>query len=105
VHVITAMQIAVRGSKSKKLRRELNYFLKNRHRFGYDQVRPLGFPIGSGAIESAIRRIINLRMKSPCLDWTNETAKEVILLRSYYKSGRWNQIKTLSNLGVLANAA
>jgi hypothetical protein len=104
-NVVAAMQTAAKGSKSEKLRRELNYFLKNRHRFEYDQVRALGLPIGSGAIESAIRRVINLRLKGPCLYWTEETAEEMILLRSYYKSGRWDEIKALSNEGVLAHAA
>lgn len=103
--VISSMKSAMKGSKSKILRRELNYFIKNRHRFGYDEVKMLGLPIGSGAIESAIRRVINLRLKSPCLYWTEETAEEMIYLRSYYKSGRWSEVQNLAHQGILANVA
>ncbi len=31
----------------------------------YAAMRALHMPIGSGAIESAVRRVINLRLKSP----------------------------------------
>lgn len=103
--VMNSMKNASKGSKSQKLRRELNYFMKHRHRFAYNIVKSFDLPIGSGAIESAIRRVINLRLKSPCLYWTEETAEEMILLRSYYKSGRWSEIKSLAHQGVLADAA
>ena len=79
--------------------------MKNQHRFAYDQAKKLGLPLGSGAIESAVRRVVNLRLKSPCLYWLKDTAMGMLLLRSYYKSGRWNDIKTLVSIGGMANAA
>lgn len=105
VEVIRALKEAAKGSKSKILRREVQYFVKNRSRFAYDRAKALGLPIGSGAIESAIRRVVNLRLKSPCLYWNENTAMSMLLLRSYYKSGRWNDIKTLAYLGGLKHAA
>ena len=71
---------------------------KNKHRFAYDKAKFLGFPIGSGAIESVTRRFVNLRLKSPYLYWKEDTAMSMILLRSYYKSGHWDDVKRLSNL-------
>lgn len=84
VNVIHALKNAAEGSKSKNLKREVQYFIKNQHRFAYDQAKALGLPIGSGAIESAIRRVVNLRLKSPCLYWNEDTAMSMLLLRSYY---------------------
>ena len=61
--VITALRELCRGRTAGKIRTHLNYFLKNRHRFAYTTMVGLGLPRGSGAVESAIRRVINLRIK------------------------------------------
>ena len=103
--VLGNLQVAVRGSKSKLLQRELMYFVKNRERLSYKEVADLKMPIGSGAIESAVRRVINLRLKSPCIFWKEDTAEEVLLLRAYYKSGRWNLLKKMAYEGGLLYAA
>jgi hypothetical protein len=103
--VIENLQAAAKGSKSKLLQRELMYFINNRSRLCYKEVAALKMPIGSGAIESAVRRVINLRLKSPCIFWKEETAEEVLLLRAYYKSGRWNLLKKMAYEGGLPYAA
>ncbi len=103
--VIVALELAAKRSRDKLIRREVGYFVKNRHRFSYDLVAAAGLPIGSGAIESAIRRVVNLRLKSPCIFWNEDTAEEMLLLRSYYKTGRWEQLKTMAYRGGLKNAA
>ena len=61
--MITALRELCRGRTAGKIRTHLNYFLKNRHRFAYTTMVGLGLPRGSGAVESAIRRVINLRIK------------------------------------------
>src|SRR5882724_8502533 len=58
------------------------------------QQEPL--PIGSGAIESAVRRVVNLRLKGPSLFWCRASAEAILLLRSYYKAGRWNMLKHMA---------
>ena len=50
-------------------------------------------PICSGAIESTIRRVVNLRLKGPSIYWHKTSAEAVLLLRSYYKAGRWNHLE------------
>ncbi len=37
----------------------------------------LKLPIGSGAIESAIRRVVNLRLKGPSIYWHKNSAEAV----------------------------
>ena len=103
--LIGALESAARGAKSSSLRRELEYFRKNRERMTYTRRRAEQMPIGSGAIESAIRRVINLRLKSPCIFWLEDTASELLLLRAYFKARRWEQIKTMAYHGGFCDAA
>jgi hypothetical protein len=87
---------AVCGSRSgKALKREREYFKRNggKGRMDYARIAALKLPIGSGAIESAIRRVVNLRLKGPSIYWQKTSAEAVLLLRSYYKAGRWNHLE------------
>src|SRR3954454_341250 len=87
---------AVCGSRpGKALKRERDYFKRNggEGRMDYARVAALKLPIGSRAIESAIRRVVNLRLKGPSIYWHKTSAEAVLLLRSYYKAGRWNQLE------------
>ncbi len=94
--VIAAIKALCRGRNSKAIATERNYFVRNQKRMNYQQVANLNFPIGSGAMESAIRRVVNLRLKGASIYWLEETAEAMLMLRSYYKSGRWNLLKKLS---------
>ena len=57
----------------------------------YRALKDLGLPRGSGIVESAIRRVINLRIKSPGKFWTEDNAEAALHLRSYLKAGHWDQ--------------
>ncbi len=59
----------------------------------YARIGESKLPIGSGAIESAIRRVVNLRLKGASIYWHKKSAEAVLLLRSYYKAGRWNHLE------------
>jgi hypothetical protein len=91
--VIAEIKRVCRGRISKKLARERNYFTRNKKRMGYRQVCAQKLPIGSGAVESAIRRVINLRLKGASIYWLEEIAEAMLMLRSYYKARRWNTLK------------
>jgi hypothetical protein len=79
----------------KGLKRERDYFKRNggKGRMAYARMAALKLPIGSGAIESAIRRVVNLRLKGPSIYWHKTSAEAVLLLRSYYKAGRGNHLE------------
>jgi hypothetical protein len=94
--VIAAIKTLCRGRNSKDITTERNYFIRNQHRMNYQQLADLKLPIGSGAMESAIRRVVNLRLKGASIYWLEQTAEAMLMLRSYYKSGRWNLLKSLS---------
>ncbi len=75
------------------------YFYKNRNRIDYQQLRKDKRPCGSGVIESGIRRIINLRFKSPSSFWYPENVEKLILMRSVVLSGRWEiMMKNLTKI-------
>jgi hypothetical protein len=82
--------IAYPKKRKEALLKFSNYFWKNRSRMQYAAFRNLRIPTGSGCVESAIRRVINLRMKSPGIFWKPETSEPMLFLRSQLLSGRWN---------------
>jgi hypothetical protein len=59
--------------------------------FDYATFRRRGLPCGSGAIESAIRRVINLRLKGNSVFWDVENAEAMLVVRSLVLSDRWNK--------------
>jgi DNA polymerase III epsilon subunit-like protein len=67
----------------------INYFQTHTARMQYDKFRAAGLPIGSGSIESGVRRIVNLRLKGASLFWLPENAEAILYLRCQIKSGRW----------------
>ena len=48
--------------------------------------------MGSGAMESAVRRVINLKLKSPGKFWLLVNAEATLHLRSYLKAGHWDHL-------------
>ena len=94
--VITAVCDLCRGRNSKAIRKHRDYFIKSQHRMAYAQLLAMKLPIGSGAIESTVRRVVNLRLKGPSLFWCRASAEAILLLRSYYKAGRWNMLKRMA---------
>jgi hypothetical protein len=57
----------------------------------YRELRRRGLPTGSGAIESAIRRVVNLRLKGNGLLWYTDNAEGMLALRAAALTGRWQE--------------
>ncbi len=68
----------------------LGYFSKRPNLFNYSYLREQKLPCGSGVVESAIRRIINLRFKAPSSFWIPKNVDKLIFLRGVFLAGRWN---------------
>ena len=75
------------GRRAKDISEHRDYFVRNTKRMQYAAFEAASIPIGSGAIESAVRRIVNMRMKSNGIFWLEVNAEGMLLLRSYLKSG------------------
>lgn len=99
---IEKIQIICRGRNGLKIGKQRDYFLNNRDRIDYSAATKNNLPRGSGPMESAIRRVINLRLKGAGIFWHEESAEAMLVLRSYYKSGRWNQIESMATMNLAA---
>ena len=62
----------------------------------YATLEKLGLPRGSGAVESAVRRVINLRLKGTGIFWQKPSAEAMLLLRSFAKAGRLQHLHALA---------
>ena len=72
-----------------------NYFVNHgltHRRMDYPLSLSSHLPIGSGAIESAVRRVINLRVKSNATYWLRENAETIIRFRAWIKAGRAEEL-------------
>ena len=95
------------GRRGKGWARERDYLLRNARtgRLDYAKARRAKMPIGSGTRESAIRRVVNLRLKGPGIFWHEDHAEQMLLLRTYYKSKHWQVLTTKAFATPLTNAA
>ena len=93
---MAAVRDLCRGRHSKDIRKHRDDLIKNQSRMAYAQLTAMKLPIGSGAIESTVRRVVNLRLKGASLFWCRASAEAILLLRSYYKADRWNLLKHMA---------
>jgi hypothetical protein len=85
-----AIRSALRGKQLLAgLKKWEDYFVRNAQRMQYRCFQAHHIPCGSGHVESAIRRVINLRLKAPGTFWTQDMAEYFLFLRSQLLSGRW----------------
>jgi len=70
----------------------LNYLSSNRERMDYARYLQMGLRIGSGAVESACKRIVSLRLKGPGMHWLEKTAQTIARLRCLFYSGEWGNL-------------
>ena len=77
---------------SKILAKQRDYLLRayREGRLNYSKVLARKLPIGSGAIESLIRQVVNLRMKGNSKFWLKENAEIMLHLRCQWIAGNWH---------------
>jgi DNA polymerase III epsilon subunit-like protein len=71
------------------IQKVIEYFQTHQTRMQYAKFQAEGLPIGSGVIESGVRRIVNLRMKGASIFWSPGNAEGILYLRCQIKSGHW----------------
>lgn len=86
-------ELAAERSESQALQAEIEYLRKHGEagRMSYVYFRAIGIPIGSGAIESNIRRVLNLRIKGNSIFWLEDNAEIMLQLRCQVISDRWDE--------------
>lgn len=74
------------------------YFEGNAYRMQYPLYDELGYYIGSGAIESAHRTVVQKRLKLSGQRWTMQGAQRVLNLRVLKMSGKWDIVRNAMRL-------
>ena len=90
--ILELAQLAKDLPNGHELWTELSYLERHGEagHLDYVRFRRRGVPLGSGAIESAIRRVINLRLKGNSISWYEQNAEGMLLLRCLVLSNRWD---------------
>jgi len=84
--------LAALGREGEAMASQVHYFETKRERMRYADFRAQGYPIGSGTVESACKRVIGARLKQAGMGWTKTGAQAVLSLRTQLLSGRWEAI-------------
>jgi uncharacterized protein YlxP (DUF503 family) len=80
-----------RGAAREVLAREQNYFASHATRMSYQSIARRGWPIGSGAVESACRQK-QCRFKRPGQFWTPKGLRNLIALDEARRNHHWDQL-------------
>jgi hypothetical protein len=67
------------------------YVMNNKEKVNYAEYREKGYTIGSGAIESGIKTVVQKRCKQAGMQWNLPTLQTMVTLRSKAESRRWAQ--------------
>jgi hypothetical protein len=70
----------------------IGYFDRNKQRMDYKEYREKGYTIGSGAIESANKFVVQRRLKIPGSVWTVQNADAMAHLRAEYVNGNMDKL-------------
>src|SRR2546427_12902138 len=94
-----ALRALATTHRSKAIPRALGSVETHAHRMRYVTLERRKLPIGSGQVESAVRRVVNLRFKAPGAFWRETTVSGLMHLRAAFKAGRWDDVM----IGVLTD--
>lgn len=69
----------------------LQYLEKRQEQIRYAEFSAAGYPIGSGAVESANKLVVEARMKGAGMHWAREHVDGMVALRNIACSDRWEE--------------
>lgn len=71
------------------------YLKNNQNKMNYSYYKSKGYFIGSGAIESGHKHVLQQRLKLAGMRWSKEGAQYIASLRAASKSNRWSKVTDL----------
>lgn len=83
---------AISKEADKALTDVIRYYQNNIMRMQYKTYLEKGYLIGSGAIESAHRNVVQQRLKLSGQRWSMNGAQQIVNLRAFKKSNRWSDL-------------
>jgi hypothetical protein len=72
--------------RSKKIKKELKYFRRNRRRMKYATMARRNLPIGSGVTEAACKTLVTQRMKRSGMRWRHAGGQAILTLRGWVRA-------------------
>jgi hypothetical protein len=86
------LDVSGRPAAQECLADVVTYFTNQVHRMDYPRYREKGWCIGSGAVESACKRVVGQRLKGGGMRWGEDGADAVCHLRALFLSdrGQWD---------------
>lgn len=71
------------------------YIENNKDKINYSTYERNNWFVGSVAIESSNKTIVQLRLKQAGMRWSVEGANYMLILRCFYESGHWNEVEKI----------
>jgi len=87
---VPATNAAAESAAAMAVRRAIEYVTTNAARLDYPAFITRQFPIGSGAVESSCKSLVQARTKGAGMRWSAAGAQQVVSLRALHRSGRWD---------------
>ena len=76
-------------AKHRMIKKVIKYLSNHKHMMNYKECLARGFPISTGAIESACGHFVQSRMERNGMRWSIKGAKNILNLRSVRKNKDW----------------
>ena len=80
------------GGAVKVVQGSLEYLEKRREQIRYAEFQAKGYPIGSGAVESANKLVVEARLKGSGMHWARDHVNPMVALRTVVCSDRWGEV-------------
>jgi hypothetical protein len=90
-----SLNIVCVGDMCEKREQLIRYLENNRARMDYKYYREQGYLIGSGAMESANRAVIQQRMKRSGQRWSIDGGQQLLNIRTAYLSNNWTHVQDI----------
>ena len=88
----TLQKKKISQAKKEEIETAITYFTNHHHQMNYPYYLKQKIPIGSGVIEAACKVIIKQRMCNSGMRWTEEGARNVLVLRCFNETdGKWRK--------------
>ena len=80
-----------RGKKLDMIRGAVNYLQERLEMINYNEFQALGYPIGSGSVESANKLVVESRLKQAGMRWGRQNINPMLGLRNIACNDRWEE--------------
>ena len=88
----TMLKKKITDKKKEEIRTAITYFTNHIHQMDYSTYLAEKIPIGSGVVEAACKVIVKQRMCNSGMRWSEEGAKNVLMLRCFNETDdKWKQ--------------